>query len=133
VIRSGGKARAAAALVPVALLATACGSTGGADGSTKATGRWGQVYDHLCAAATAATKGDASGAKADFDDIHAALHELAAAVEREDRGAAARLLEAKQRVEAERSEPHAVDLEALADRVGDGIRATGGSAPRTCP
>jgi hypothetical protein len=125
---------AAGALVAlVALLGPACG--GGDDGrpATRATGRWGQVYDNLCLAAAAAGNGHPDRAKADFDDIHAALHELAAAVERKDRAAAAHLLEAKQKVEAEATAPQADDLEALSVTVADGIRITGGTAPRHCP
>lgn len=115
----------------VALAACGGGANTGADGTpTKATGRWGQVHTNLCAAVAASTKGDATRAKRDFDDIHAALHELAAAVEREDRPAAARLLEAKQRVEAQ---PTTHDLRALVDTVATGIEITGGTAPDSCP
>ena len=124
------------ALVAAAIVAGACGGGGSGSSSsaggeaTKATGRWGQVNTGICEAAAAATDGDRKAAEKDFADIHAALHELAAAVEREDRAAAARLLQAKQRVEADAT---ADDLTALSDTVRDGIRITGGTAPTHCP
>ena len=125
--------RTTAAVLVVAATLGACGGGGGdqAGGEpAKATGRWGQVHTNLCAAAAASAKGDRKAAEQDFDDIHAALHELAAAVERENRAAAARLLEAKQRVETRGSTQ---DLEDLAVTVAEGIRVTGGTAPKRCP
>ena len=125
--------RTAAAALVVAAVLGACGGGGGTKAAgepTKATGRWGQVHTNICAAAAASAKGDRKTAKQDFDDIHAALHELAAAVERENRAAAARLLEAKQRVE---SQGTTQDLEDLSVTVAEGIRITGGTAPKHCP
>jgi hypothetical protein len=121
-----------AAIAAAVVVLASCGGGNGKPASgepAEATGRWGQVHTGLCTAAAAAAEGDRPAAERAYDDVHAPLHELAAAVERKDRAAAARLLEAKQRVE---STGGADDLEDLAVTVAEGIRLTGGTAPRRC-
>jgi hypothetical protein len=134
ILRGRLRVAVAASLLSSVAVLGACGGGGGgkpaAGGQASATGRWGQVHTGICKAAAAAADGDRKTAEQDFADVHAALHELAAAVEREDRAAAARLLQAKQRVEAD---PTADDLTTLSDTVRDGIRLTGGTAPDVCP
>ena len=71
------------------------------------------------------------------DRAHEPLHELAAALDTVDRGAAARLLEAKQRVEADLADPARAgsvghDLDALAVRVADAMVAAGVARPDPC-
>ncbi|HUP84428.1 MAG TPA: hypothetical protein VM143_02065 [Acidimicrobiales bacterium] len=118
-------------LVALALVPTACNGLGnGDDTGPKATGRWGGVHSGVCAAVTASVRNEPTTARRDFEDVHAGLHELAAAVEREDRPAAARLLEAKQRVEAGGTTQ---DLRQLAVAVAAAIELTGDTAPDTCP
>lgn len=59
------------------------------------------AVDGLCAARDAAAGGESEAASAVFADrAHEPLHDLAAAVAVRDRGAAGRLLQAKQEVEA---------------------------------
>ncbi len=95
------------------------------------------VHDGVCAALEAGRAGDQARAGREFADVHAGLHDLAAAAEEEDRAATARLLEHKQRAEAalggERPEPPIQQLEALVDSVRRAIAATGEAPPRRCP
>jgi hypothetical protein len=128
---------AGALLVAAVLLGGfgACGDGGGGGDSRRdspkvATGRYGQVHTGICAAAKASAAGDDAAARDAFIDVHAGLHDLAAAAEPEDRAVAARLLEAKQRVEADGKTS---DLEELADDVAAAIEVTGGTAPKRCP
>jgi hypothetical protein len=86
----------------------------------------------LCSASAAALNGDRAAAGSAFADVHADLHTLAAAVETSDRAAAARLLRAKQTVEADLAGGTgdlAPDLAALARVVAD---VQGLSAPKGC-
>lgn len=94
------------------------------------------VHDGLCAAAEAAGAGDRAAARAAFADVHGPLHALAAQLEEQDRGAAGRLLEAKQRAEAGlESGPAApaTELDALAAEVRAGLDVIGADAPTACP
>lgn len=91
----------AVALVALAAIGGAgCGRDG--DGqSTADADRFGAVYLALCDSETALAESDVARAGALFADrAHQPLHELAAEVGIDDRSAAARLLEAKQVVEA---------------------------------
>jgi len=64
-------------------------------------GRAGGLVLGLCAVERALEAGDVDGAEVTFEDeVHEPLHELADDTEGVDRGAAADVLEAKQRVEA---------------------------------
>jgi hypothetical protein len=119
----------------LAALAAACTGDGGGAGAgagagTKATGRYGGIHTEVCRAAAQADDGDLDAARRTFDDVHTGLHELAAAAEEDDRATAARLLEAKQRVEARLS---ATSLRELVAPVAEAVVATGGTAPDTCP
>jgi uncharacterized protein (DUF4415 family) len=108
------------------VLLAACG---GEDGGA-ATGRFGALHTEVCRAADQADAGEVSTAQATFDDVHVGLHDLAAAAEEQDRAVAARLLEAKQRVEVRLD---ADTLRALAVPVAQAVEATGGTAPDSCP
>lgn len=123
-------AAAVAAAVGAAVVAGgalgACGDA--ADG--EATGRFGGLHTAVCRAAREAEAGDVAAAQRTFDDVHVGLHDLAAAAGQEDRAVAARLLEAKQRVEAE---PGAGALAALVAPVAVAVEVTGGAAPDDCP
>ncbi len=120
-----------AGLVLAALVtAGACGRDDAPVTGGRATGRFGAVHTEVCAAAAAAKSGDTAAAGRRFDDVHQGLHDLAAATEDTDRAAAARLLEAKQRAEAE---PTAEHLAALVAPVAAAVERTGGTAPANCP
>jgi len=99
-------------------------------------GRFASARGGVCQAAEAAGDGDAAGAKTIFfDRSHQPLHELAAAAQERDRGVAARLLEAKERVESgfENDSPTlAVDLETLAVASGRAMIAAGTTDPGPC-
>ena len=107
----------------------ACG--GGEDGDDAGrSGRFAGVHTEVCRALEAAEGGDLADARRTFDDVHVGLHDLAAAAGEDDRTASARLLEAKQEVEA------ALDvrsLRRLVAPVAEAVRVTGGTAPDTCP
>lgn len=111
----------------VVLAAFACG--GGDDGPIR-SGRFAGVHSEVCAARASAADGDLETAQATFDDVHVGLHDLAAAAGEEDRAVAARLLEAKQRVEAGLDE---TSLAGLVAPTAEAVRATGGAAPDSCP
>ena len=96
-----------------------------------------RAHDALCTALTAAAAGRVDEARAVFfDRAHNALHDTAADAERADRAASARLLEAKQRVEADAASAPtklAADLRALLPTVRAAIAATGEPTPAACP
>ena len=97
------------------------------------------VIASLCRAAEDAAEGDVAGAGEGFADVHGSVHELAAGLGSDDRNraATARVLEAKQQVEADLGAAGAFadgpqlagDLRALAGTVAD---ATGEPIPETC-
>lgn len=115
-------------LVPLVL--AACGDGSGGSASTTATGRFGALHTEVCRAADQARRGATASARRTFDDVHVGLHDLAAAAEQEDRAVAARLLEAKQRVEADLSPG---TLGELVPTVAAAVEVTGGTAPDNCP
>jgi hypothetical protein len=96
----------------------------------------GRAHAGVCTAAALARNGDAEGAKRTFfDESHQPLHDLATAAAERDRGAAARLLEAKEKVESDLtagSGPLADDLEELAVRTAAAATAAGERAPEPC-
>ena len=107
-----------------------CGDGGRGDAPSTATGRFGALHTEVCAAADQAADGDTEAAQRTFADVHVGLHDLAAAVQEDDRALAARLLEAKQQVESGLS---ADTLEHLSGPVAAAVEATGGTAPASCP
>lgn len=132
-------------LLAFALVAAACGSNGGGsdDPSIRPSGALGPV---TVQAADEAMRGlcelasttDQAEAEAIFlDRSHATLHVIVAATEVRDRGAAADLLEAKQRVEAdlagaELPPDFPQDVEALIEATRAALEAIGLDAP-ACP
>lgn len=94
------------------------------------------VHEGVCAAAEAARAGDRAAARAAFADVHGPLHALAGQLEEQDRGAARRLLEAKQRVEVGLESgpaPPDGELDALAAEVRAALDVVGADAPTACP
>ena len=98
--------------------------------------RFGTARDGLCTAAARARGGDPPGARMLFlERSHQPLHQLAAAAQEKDRAVAARLLEAKAKVEAALEPPHtglADNLDVLAQAVGRAIWTLGGNDPGPC-
>ena len=126
------------AVLAVVAVAAAIGAVVGS-GERTGTGPgpdFGAVRDGVCQAAAAARDGDTARARATFlDESHEGLHDLAAAAQERDRTAAARLLEAKQRVETglEKGSSSLVDdLEVLAGATGRAMAAVGGRDPGPC-
>lgn len=124
-------------VLAVALLASplfaACGGSGQASGTRS------PLIRSLCAVHADAARGDQSGANREYyDNAHQPLHELAADLQRRDRAAAGRLLEAHQRVEDDLA-GHPTDrtltrdLDDLRTRTGDALAATGKPANAACP
>lgn len=118
-----------APLPVLGLAALVLAGCGGGDGAAEATGRFGGLHTGVCRAAEQAAQGELAGAQRTFDDLHVGLHDLAAAAEQEDRAVAARLLEAKQEVEAELGPEVLRDLVAP---VAAAVEVTGGTAPASC-
>ena len=125
------------AIVVVAAVIGAIAGEG--DGGSEATSgpSFAAARDGLCQAGEAASDGDAAQARAAFfDRSHQPLHELAAVAQEGDRAAAARLLEAKQRVESgleKASSTLADDLDTLAVVTGKAMAVAGGRDPGPCP
>jgi hypothetical protein len=78
----------------------------------QATDRVLDVGPGLCAAIGAAAKGDTNTARRAFEEIHTPLHDLAQDEANRDRARSGRLLEAKQRVEADLTTSPTTNLEA---------------------
>jgi hypothetical protein len=92
-------------LTGVLLFAAACSSSG-ASGAAPLD----EAVGGICEATTLAEDGDVAAASVVFQDrSHEYLHELADQLSDQDRAATARLLEAKQRVEAAFADPEAAD------------------------
>lgn len=130
---------AAVAVLAAALLLGACGDDGVDErpaseppGFTAAAGR--EVVLGLCAALEDVGADPARAERAFVDRAHGGLHALAAAAEGADRAAAARLLEAKRRVEAgfEDGGPGLAELEELLAATRDALAAVGLPSP-PCP
>lgn len=108
----------------------------GCSSPAPAGSRPGEVVAAVCGARTAAARGESEGARRIFvNTAHDRLHELAAAAGQVDRSAEARLLEAKQRVEAVLEEPgpdFADRLERLAVAAADAAEIVGDERPADC-
>ncbi len=118
----------------VVLLVLAVGACGTDDNAASPARPYDSLYQGLCVARARATQ-PAAARTAFFDRAHQPIHELAAAAAREDRAAAARLLEAKQVVErdlAGDASGLAGDLDRLLTTAGRAIVATGQPPPRPC-
>lgn len=126
-----------AAVVVVAVFLFGEGSGGAPTPSVATTSAPGQVHDRLCAALSAAVDGDLDASRGTFQDrVHGPLHGLAAAAVETDRAVSARLLEAKQRVEASlaaNGDSLAAGLAALAPTVRAALVAAGEPEPAACP
>ena len=116
-------------MAAVAALALS-GACGGSGDDAKATGRFGNVHTGVCEAVAEAEAGDLEAARRAFDDAHLGLHDLASAAGEADRSVEARLLQVKQRAEADLSE---ATLAPLVEPVAAAVEVTGGTAPETCP
>ncbi|MGH9242945.1 MAG: hypothetical protein ACRD29_01230 [Acidimicrobiales bacterium] len=124
--------RIATAVACSVLAFTGCG-TNTESAPTAATDSQ-RVIDALCMAPDA---GDALQARTIFfDRAHEPLHQLAADVGDDDRGIEGRLLEAKQRVEADLTSdvsPNlAADMDGLISATADAIEANGDPRPALC-
>lgn len=140
-----GRRETAAVLLAAALSLGACGGDGGGSDhvSTPSALPSGSLGVVTLEAARATVQGlcgvreapDASAAKATFyDRTHDELHVIAAATEEQDRSAAASLLEAMQRVEAELEHPplpegFSADVDALVGTTRAALEAIGLGAP----
>jgi hypothetical protein len=135
----------ASTLLAIALVATACGSDGGGneEPSVPGSGALGPVTAEAAAEAVRglcdleSATGRAEAEATFLDRSHETLHEIATATEVRDRGAAADLLEAKQRVEADLAgadlPPEFADhVGALLDATGAALDTIGLDAP-ACP
>lgn len=121
-------------VVAVVLVAGACGTDDDATSAATPARPYDSLYQGLCVARARASQ-PAAARTAFFDSAHQPIHELAAAAARDDRAAAARLLEAKQVVErdlAGDASGLAGDLDRLLDATGRAIVATGRPPPRPC-
>lgn len=128
---------AASAAVVVAIVAVVIIFTRSDDDSSlTATSPAARAHAGVCTAMALARDGDREGARRTFfDESHEPLHELAAAAAERDRGAAARLLEAKEKVESDLtggSASLADDLGRLATRTATAITTAGDAAPEPC-
>ena len=96
-----------------------------------------RAYEGLCEAHASASRGDVGAAEKTFHDTaHEPLHELSKDAQQRDRSAAARLLEAKGRVESgfESGERRiAPDLATLLVATRDAFTAAGEPKPSPCP
>jgi hypothetical protein len=104
------------ALAGLVLFAAGCASTGASGRAAPLD----EAVDGLCRATGLARGGDVEAASEVFQDrSHEYLHVLADDLMDQDRAAAARLLEAKQRVEAVFADPGSADPVQTADLLGD--------------
>lgn len=102
-----------------------------------ASARFSGARDTLCTAAATVRRGDVAAARVMFfGQTHDRLHMLAADTAERSRPAAARLLEAKAKVEGAFDPPAATlaeDLDALAAATGQATSVVGGIDPGPCP
>lgn len=127
---------AAVALLAVIVVAMVADRSDDDSSRPVATSPAARAYSGVCTAASLARGGDREGARrAFFNESHEPLHELATAAAERDRGAAARLLEAKERVESDltgASRSLADDLDSLAATTAAAMTASGETAPASC-
>ena len=126
-----------AALVGAGLLGLAMiGDDGSETRADEPGGRYGRAYAGLCLTRSAARSGDVDAARdAFFDQVHQPLHELAAETGARDRAASARLLEAKEAVEAALNQASATlasELDRLLATAGAAMGAVGYAHPPPC-
>ncbi len=126
------------ALVGSGLVALVLADGGGSRSpAVEAGGRYEPVHAGLCAARSAAAAGSVPAAReAFFDRAHQPLHELASDAAARDRSVAARLLEAKEAVEAGLNQPgpsFVADLDRLLAATAAAVEAVGQARPRPCP
>jgi len=125
-------------LAAMAVIVAVMAFSGADDGPTgeSGAGSFASARAAVCQSADAIRQGDARRARAlFFDGAHEPLHELAAATQDRDRGAAARLLEAKERVETglgDAGPTLAEDLDSLAVTTGRAMAAAGATDPGPC-
>jgi hypothetical protein len=141
--------RLAGALMATIALVGACGESGTSPSAastttTTATTRTPNseeavpdpIIEHLCAVLSAAEEGDVELARSTFD--HGPLHTLADKAIDIDRSVAARLLVAKEAVEADLANESietadlAVDVDALVAATAEALTATGTPVTPTC-
>ena len=122
--------------VTVVSLVGACGRS---TSNNAEKDRYAPAYAAVCRTAADLRAGNLDAAKADFyDTAHLPIHELAASLEAKHRDVAARLLEAKQPVEAGLiGTESAVAVEPLATHLSrvmaDAMASAGGDRPKPCP
>lgn len=135
------KVLAAGSLV-LALVAVACGGSGDGSPSTPPSATTVpevRAFLSLCSMRADVAGEDVTSAAATFqDDVHDALHELAARVEPTDRASAAAVLEATSKVEADLREASpdlarlGTDVDGLLEAMRDALGAAAVPAP-SCP
>lgn len=128
--------------VALALVAVACGGSGDGSPSTSSSATTApevRAFLSLCSMRADVTAEDVTSAAATFqDDVHEALHELAARVEPTDRASAAAVLEATSKVEADLGEASpdlarlGTDVDGLIGAMRDALDAAAIPAP-SCP
>ena len=92
--------------------------------ASETASKWDPTVTALCDATQRAKQGQFPAARVAFHDrVHAALHELAADVAERHRSVAARLLEAKEQVEAVIDAPQSPDLSGRLRRLTAQTRA----------
>jgi len=122
-------------LAGVMLVGSACASDGGARDEASPSGPYAGMYAALCEVASEVRSGDTERARARFfDDAHQDLHSLADEAAQSDRPAAARLLEAKERVEAGFAGvgPDSDDVEELIAATRTAVGVVGDRVPEPC-
>ncbi len=91
------------------------------------------VMDGVCSAVTLSSQGQPASAVRVFrGKLHNELHVLAARTAERDRAAAARLLEAKQVIEADGAQSTRAAWSTLANTVRTALRAAGSADPGAC-
>ncbi len=122
-------------LAGVMLVGSSCASDDGGGDQASPSGPYARMYAALCEVASDVRSGDTETARARFfDDAHQDLHSLADEAAQSDRPAAARLLEAKERVEAgfASMEPESGDVEELIAATRTAVGVVGDRVPEPC-
>jgi hypothetical protein len=110
--------RVMATLAAVALMVSGCGGDETAASGSRQDERLQAASQGLCDAQALVAEGDVVQAARVFErETHAYLHELAARLGEVDRGAAADLLQAKQRLEHALATPEQADPVAVAELI----------------
>lgn len=115
--------------VGILVAGAACGEEGGAPDDPSNAGRLQAASQGLCDAGVLAQRSDIRAAAEVFqNETHDYLHVLADVAEERDRGAAARLLEVKQRLEQLLQDAPGADPGAVVGAITDVQRAMGDAA-----